>query len=212
MVLGIGNENLAAIGYNRKKFMVAKKRGDYAIYFHSFYVRRTVYREGGRESGFRRNVFILLLVTVTLSLLSGCSLPFSNSSQGRIDRGMFIWPVKGKLTSRFGLRGSARHEGIDIAAPAGTKIVAAADGKVTFSGWGPSGYGKIIMIKHSAKYVTVYSHNSKNLVLAGKSVKQGDAIALVGETGRANGSHLHFEVRVYLIPRNPLLYLPINRQ
>ncbi len=172
-----------------------------------------MHREGGKESGFRRNVFIFLLVTVTLSLLSGCSLLFSdNSSQGRIDRGMFIWPVEGKLTSRFGLRGTARHEGIDIAAPAGTKIVAAAGGKVIFSGWGPSGYGKIIMIKHSSKYVTVYSHNSKNLVLAGKSVKQGDVIAYVGKTGKANGNHLHFEVRVNLVPRNPLLYLPIPRQ
>lgn len=170
-----------------------------------------MHREGGKESGFRRNVFIFLLVTVTLSLLSGCSLPFSNSSQGRIDRGMFIWPVEGKITSKFGRRGTAHHEGIDIAAPAGTKIVAAAGGKVIFSGWGPSGYGRIIMIKHSSKYVTIYSHNSKNVVSAGKIVKQGDLIAYVGKTGRASGNHLHFEVRVNLVSRNPLLYLPRHR-
>jgi len=167
-----------------------------------------VYKEAGKESGFRRMIFILLLVIVALSLVSGCSLPFSNSSQGRIDRGMFIWPVKGKITSRFGRRGTARHEGIDIAAPAGTKIVAAAGGKVIFSGWGPSGYGRIIMIKHSSKYVTVYAHNSKNVVSAGKIVKQGDVIAYVGKSGRASGNHLHFEVRANLVSRNPLLYLP----
>lgn len=166
-------------------------------------------RKGGRGYSFRRNIFILLFVIVALSLVSGCSLFSPNNSwPTSIDRGKFIWPVRGKITSKFGRRGTVYHEGIDISAPAGTKIVAAASGRVIFSGWGPSGYGRIVMIKHSSKYVTVYAHNSKNDVSAGKTVKQGDVIAYVGKTGRASGDHLHFEVRENLVPRNPLLYLP----
>ena len=80
-------------------------------------------------------------------------------------KGILIWPTKGTLTSRFGKRNGRKHEGIDIAAPKGTPIYAAAAGKVVFSGWGPTGYGKMVIIKHRNHLTTVYAHNSKILTI-----------------------------------------------
>lgn len=124
-----------------------------------------------------------------------------------------IWPVKNPtVTSRFGIRGNGKHDGIDMGMPKGTKILAAAAGTVIFSNWGPKGYGLIVVIKHSSKLVTVYAHNKKNLVKKGQKVRQGATIALVGNTGKSSGPHLHFEVRVNRIPYNPLKYLPKRRK
>lgn len=120
------------------------------------------------------------------------------------------WPIKkGVVTSAFGIRKSAKHDGIDIGAPEGSSILAAADGKVIFSGWGPTGYGRLVVIKHSPEIFTVYAHNSKNLVKEGDSVKKGEKIGLVGRSGRVRGGpNLHFEVRVNRIPYDPRSYLP----
>ena len=86
------------------------------------------------------------------------------------------------------------HKGIDIACPSGTEIYAAADGVVTYSGY-KGDYGYTVMIKHSdGKIKTLYSHNRKNLVKNGETVKAGQVIALVGQTGNATGNHVHFEV------------------
>jgi len=74
--------------------------------------------------------------------------------------GFLIWPVKGQLTSRFGNRSGRHHDGIDIGARKGTPIVAAAGGKIMFSGWGPTGYGLMLIIKHKSNLTTVYAHNS----------------------------------------------------
>lgn len=126
----------------------------------------------------------------------------------KVERGYFIWPLKGIITSGFGFRSKSRHDGIDISAPKETKIASSASGKVIFSGWGPTGYGKIVIIKHSKKYVTVYAHNHKNFVKTGRSVGKGEKIASVGSTGRATGPHLHFELRVNKIPVDPLPFLP----
>lgn len=119
-----------------------------------------------------------------------------------------IWPVDGVLTSRFGPRGRSTHEGIDIGAKTGTPVFAAADGTVKFSGWGPTGYGRMIILKHPNRLTTVYAHNSRNLVKKGQKVTKGQIIAHVGATGRASGPHLHFEVRNDTHPKDPLLYLP----
>ena len=73
-------------------------------------------------------------------------------------KGFLIWPVKGQLTSRFGNRSGRHHDGIDIGARRGTSIVAAAEGKVMFAGWGPTGYGLMIIIKHKNDLTTVYAH------------------------------------------------------
>ena len=120
------------------------------------------------------------------------------------------WPIKkGVVTSAFGIRKSAKHDGIDIGAPKGSSILAASDGKVIFSGWGPTGYGRLVVIKHSSKIFTIYAHNSKNLVKEGDDVKKGEKIGLVGSSGRVRGGpNLHFEVRVNRIPYNPRSYLP----
>ena len=124
----------------------------------------------------------------------------------RIDVSL-AWPVKGNVLSNFGIRGSGKHDGVDIGAPAGTDITAAADGTVIFSGWGPSGYGNIVVIRHTESVVTVYAHNKENVVERGTAVKRGMKIATVGSSGRATTAHCHFEVRVNRIPYDPLAYL-----
>jgi len=123
------------------------------------------------------------------------------------ERGKFIWPVQGRLTSSFGFRKGRRHDGIDISAPRGTPIHAAGSGEVAFSSR-LRGYGNLILVKHSDNLFTVYAHNSRNLKKKGEKVKKGDVIARVGTTGRASGPHLHFEVRKGSKSRNPLLFLP----
>lgn len=123
-------------------------------------------------------------------------------------KGRFVWPVHGVLTSRFGVRHGRRHDGIDIAAPAGTAVRAAADGKVLYSGDQQTGYGNLVIIRHPDDMITVYAHNRRNLVAEGDRVEQGQTIAQVGSTGRSTGPHLHFEIRKRTKPRNPLFFLP----
>jgi len=122
--------------------------------------------------------------------------------------GQFIWPVEGVLTSRFGIRNGRRHDGIDIGAPEGTDIHAAADGVVLYSGDQQTGYGNLIIIGHAKDMITVYAHNLKNLVKENDTIKRGQVIGKVGQTGRATGPHLHFEIRKRTKPRNPLFFLP----
>ena len=122
--------------------------------------------------------------------------------------GFLIWPVKGQLTSRFGNRSGRHHDGIDIGARKGTPVVAAAGGKIMFSGWGPTGYGLMLIIRHKSDLTTVYAHNAYVHVYKNQMVKQGQKIASVGSTGRSTGPHLHFEVRNDSNPMNPLNYLP----
>ncbi|HUB08079.1 MAG TPA: M23 family metallopeptidase [Myxococcales bacterium] len=119
----------------------------------------------------------------------------------------FAWPVQGVLVSRFGRRGGEHHDGIDIAAPEGTPIAAAAAGRVIFAGV-ERGYGNLAIVDHGGGEATVYAHCEKVLVSVGDAVKAGQIIARVGRTGRATGPHLHFEVREHAQPRNPLLFLP----
>ncbi len=127
-----------------------------------------------------------------------------------------IWPTKGWITSDFGWRRSFRtrtggrasiyHEGIDIAAPIGTPIKATADGRITFTGY-RSGYGKTLKMDHGQGLLTLYAHCSKLLVKEGQKVKQGDIIALVGNTGNSTGPHLHYEVRQDGKAIDPMEYL-----
>ncbi|HEY0839187.1 MAG TPA: M23 family metallopeptidase, partial [Vulgatibacter sp.] len=117
------------------------------------------------------------------------------------------WPVQGVLYSRFGARGATRHDGIDIAAPEGSTIVAAADGEVIHSGT-QRGYGNLVIVRHEGGLITIYAHNRENLVRDGAQVKRGQPIAKVGRTGRATGPHCHFEVRQGTTPLDPLDFLP----
>jgi lipoprotein NlpD len=123
------------------------------------------------------------------------------------DDAVLAWPLKGVLYGRYGVRAGRRHDGIDIAAPEGTVVGAAAAGTVIFAGE-QSGYGSIVIVKHDGGLVTLYAHASRVLVREGERVKRGDPVAKVGQTGRTTGPHLHFEVRDGTRPRNPLLFLP----
>lgn len=117
------------------------------------------------------------------------------------------WPVQGVLYSRFGPRGATRHDGIDIAAPEGTLIRAAADGTVIYAGT-QRGYGNIVILRHDGDLITLYAHNQRNLATEGETVRVGHPIATVGRTGRASGPHCHFEVRRGTTPQDPLAWLP----
>lgn len=128
--------------------------------------------------------------------------PFSGRSRrlsitkARDYLGKLGWPVGGgKMSSGFGWRWLSFHEGIDIAAPTGTEVLAAHDGIVVYSGNGISGYGNLIVVR-APELVTVYAHNHRNHVSTGERVKRGEQIAEVGATGHATGPHLHFETRI----------------
>jgi lipoprotein NlpD len=116
------------------------------------------------------------------------------------------WPVQGVLYSRFGMRQGQRHDGIDIAAPEGTAVGAAADGTVVYAG-SQAGYGELVIVRHAEALLTVYAHASAILVRQGEQVAAGQPIARVGRSGRTTGPHLHFEVRQGTRPANPLLFL-----
>lgn len=111
------------------------------------------------------------------------------------------------ITSRFGQRSSGMHKGLDIAAPMGTAIKAAASGTVTSAGWSDTGYGYCIMISHGNGVQTLYAHCSQLYVSAGDYVTQGETIAAVGSTGWSTGPHLHLEIRVNSTILNPQYYL-----
>ncbi|MEL6439573.1 MAG: peptidoglycan DD-metalloendopeptidase family protein [Cyanobacteria bacterium J06621_8] len=123
------------------------------------------------------------------------SLPPLPSSEEYLPEGFngYIWPAQGVLTSGYGWRWGRLHRGIDIAAPIGTPILAAATGEVIAAGW-HGGYGNLVKLEHIDGSVTLYAHNSKILVSHGQWVSQGEQIAKMGSTGRSTGSHLHFEI------------------
>ncbi|MEM7769809.1 MAG: peptidoglycan DD-metalloendopeptidase family protein [Cyanobacteria bacterium P01_A01_bin.37] len=106
----------------------------------------------------------------------------------------YLWPARGTLTSGYGWRWGRMHQGIDIAAPVGTPIYAAAPGVIEFSGWNSGGYGNMVDIRHPDGSKTRYAHNSRNLVRVGQSVAQGHQIAEMGSTGYSTGPHVHFEI------------------
>jgi murein DD-endopeptidase MepM/ murein hydrolase activator NlpD len=118
------------------------------------------------------------------------------------------WPAAGVLSSAFGRRGGRFHGGIDVSADRGTPIVAAASGVVLFSGRGSEGYGNMVMLAHGLGLVTLYAHNARNLVHEGERVQRGQPIALMGDSGRATGTHVHFEVHQDGKLVDPLRWLP----
>lgn len=109
------------------------------------------------------------------------------------------------VSSGFGHRGGRRHQGIDLGAPTGTPIRAAAPGRVKTTGW-MSGYGKRTVLDHG-RLDTMYAHQSRITVRPGQRVRRGQVIGRVGNTGRSFGSHLHFEVHLRGRAVNPLRWL-----
>ncbi len=110
--------------------------------------------------------------------------------------GGFQWPVQGRVVSRYGAKKNGLHnDGINIAAPRGTRVVAAEKGVVVYAGNELRGFGNLLLIKHSKGWVTAYAHNDKLLVSKGQSVRRGQAVAKVGSSGTVSKPQLHFEVR-----------------
>ncbi|ADD28125.1 LysM peptidoglycan-binding domain-containing M23 family metallopeptidase [Meiothermus ruber] len=123
----------------------------------------------------------------------------------------YRWPISNfTITTYFGRRGVFQrfHTGIDLAAPIGTPIYAARAGQVDTAGWSRYGYGLHVIINHGGAQETLYAHMSRIVVRPGQWVDRGDLIGYVGSTGWSTGPHLHFEVRVGGVARNPLAYLP----
>jgi murein DD-endopeptidase MepM/ murein hydrolase activator NlpD len=123
-----------------------------------------------------------------------------------------LWPIEGRVASSFGEREDpingegAFHSGIDIDAPYGTPVRAAADGDVSGASMG-AGYGREVVLDHGHDVSTLYGHLSAIAVVPGQHVTRGDVIGYVGQSGRATGPHLHYEVRVHNVPVNPHKYL-----
>ena len=118
--------------------------------------------------------------------------------------GIFGWPASGMLTQKYW----SGHMAIDIGGATGTPVYAADSGYVAMLGWSNSGYGNMLIIDHGNGFQTLYAHLDGFNVRQGQSVKKGEKIAAVGSTGRATGSHLHFEIHKGGVQRNPLGILP----
>ncbi|MGH7406524.1 MAG: M23 family metallopeptidase [Candidatus Methylomirabilales bacterium] len=137
---------------------------------------------------------------------------FLEQQKSRLAATPSIWPVRGWLTSGYGLRVSPFtgnrqvHEGIDVAGPRGLPVLATADGIVTFSGK-LAGFGNAVVLNHGFGFKTFFAHNDTNKVRAGQTVKRGQIIATLGNTGYSTGPHLHYEVLVNDAPVNPMKYI-----
>lgn len=130
----------------------------------------------------------------------------SSSSTVLTGNGQFGWPVDGGYISDPFIS-DRNHKGLDIAAPGGTDIYAAADGVVVSAGFNSGGYGFFVMIDHLDGYQTVYGHCSALFVVEGQTVTRGQLIAAVGTTGDSNGNHCHFEVRNLGLCYDPALFI-----
>lgn len=109
--------------------------------------------------------------------------------------GKMIWPVNGKVVSTYGTSGGQKNDGIDIAAPKGTPVKAAEGGKVVYAGNEVARMGNLLLIEHPGGYITAYGNNEELLVKKGDTVKKGQTIAKVGNSGGTAEPQLHFEVR-----------------
>lgn len=164
------------------------------------------------EAGFRTSLDTFGLMKQSAVSSPGDSSDFFFSQ--RLDGPMVpsIWPVRGQITAGFGQRldpfsgEGAFHSGLDISAPYGTGVDAAAEGLVFYAGQ-DQGYGNEILIDHGYGIKTKYGHLSQIYVVVGQEVKRGQAIGAVGTSGKTTGPHLHYEVLVQETPVNPSRYL-----
>jgi exopolysaccharide biosynthesis predicted pyruvyltransferase EpsI len=135
-------------------------------------------------------------------ILSDRIRQLTDTSSPRLPALGLVWPLSGRITSRFGDRLGRFHAGIDIAAPEGTSVVAVAAGRVVIAETLPE-LGNAIVLDHGNGFTTLYAHHRESLVAAGDKVRREQTIGLVGSTGRATGPHLHFETRLDGTPRDP---------
>jgi len=129
----------------------------------------------------------------------------ANQRDNKVDMS-WKWPADGPVIDTYSMTGQV-NKGIDLAGRKGEPVYAAADGKVVYSGTGLIGYGNLIIIKHNDVYLSAYGYNSRLLLKEGDTAKAGQKIAEIGSTG-TNRDKLHFEIRRYGKPVNPLKYLP----
>ena len=126
----------------------------------------------------------------------------------RLTRKGFLWPVRGRVVSRFGAKGKGLYnDGINIAAKRGAPVRAAENGVVVYRGNELRGFGNLVLIKHANGYMSAYGHNSVLLVKRGQKVRRGEIIAKVGSTGNVDRPQLHFEIRKRRRAVDPLKYL-----
>ncbi|NUF26765.1 murein hydrolase activator NlpD [Gilliamella sp. ESL0254] len=141
--------------------------------------------------------------TVTEPLDSASSIPTTTPPKSNVANIAWQWPSKGKIIEKF----SSASKGIDISGSLGDKVMAAADGRVVYSGNALPGYGNLIIIKHNDDYLTAYAHNQSILVKEQQTVRAGEQIATMGATGTSS-VRLHFEIRYKAQSVDPLKYLP----
>jgi len=126
----------------------------------------------------------------------------------KIDKKRFVWPVRGKVKTLFGIQpNKTYHNWIKIVSPAGTKVKAAASGTVIFSSL-LKNYGETIIIRHKDNFATVYTHLKKRYAKTDQNIKKGETIAILGETDDAGDAYINFEIRLQGKARNPLFFLP----
>jgi murein DD-endopeptidase MepM/ murein hydrolase activator NlpD len=149
-------------------------------------------------------------IVIAISLvhtIAACSSGRNRSARSTVPSGWPIAYATVTVTAEFGApRGRSRHEGIDLAAPAGTKVWATADGTVLFAGR-DGRYGRTVVIDHRNRYRTRYAHLKRVDTRAGSKVRRGDVIGRVGSSGNASGPHLHYEVILDGVPVDPRPYL-----
>ena len=133
---------------------------------------------------------------------SAAALPQAAAASATVDN--WLWPVEGTLAGRFGAAGG---KGIDIVGQRNALVKAVAPGKVVYSGSGLRGYGRLLIVKHAGEYLSAYAHNETILVKEGEMVTAGQRIALMGDSD-SDRVKLHFEIRRYGKPLDPLNYLP----
>ena len=122
------------------------------------------------------------------------------------DPGTFVFPANGPITSAFGRRWGRAHTGVDIDGATGSPIIAAQTGTVTLAGW-KNGYGNTVMIDHGNGVTTLYAHQARISVRNGQRVDRGQVLGTVGSTGNVTAAHLHYEVIVDGVHRNPAPWL-----
>jgi murein DD-endopeptidase MepM/ murein hydrolase activator NlpD len=123
-------------------------------------------------------------------------------------RGSFIWPIRGRVISRFGAKGKGLHnDGINLAAPRGTPVQAAQAGVVAYAGNELRGFGNLVLIRHKKGIMSAYAHNDSLFVKSGETVQRGQTIAKVGSTGSVDEPQLHFEIRRGRDAVNPARFL-----
>ncbi len=150
-----------------------------------------------------RSRLVKVVALVAISATLACATGRRADDRAAVPRG---WPVPqdaAVITSNYGAdRGRSHHEGIDLSAPAGTRVVATADGVVS-TAERLGDFGRVVVIDHGAGWQTRYAHLKNIKVKKGKRVRRGEVVGTVGKSGNATGNHLHYEIRRHGVPVDP---------